>query len=127
VREREEVKPLPERDYRNRDDGFYRGRDDREQVDRFESRGPGEYRESTEVFLRPGEYDEVAAREIDYETMENILIDWLAADGRVEVVSPVMARQRLTDQHPSRRQRGEAREVGLGQLLTAVEDEERER
>src|SRR5437867_1783364 len=32
------------RDYRNRDD-FYRGRDDRERVDRFERRGPGDYRE----------------------------------------------------------------------------------
>lgn len=85
------------RDYRNRDD-FYRGRDDRERVDRFESRGPGEYRETTEVYLRPGQYDEVDAREIDYETMENILIDWLAAGGNVEVISPVMARQRLTDQ-----------------------------
>ena len=93
------------RDYRDRDD-FYRGRDGRERVDRFETRGPGEYRETAEVYLRPGEYDEVDARALDYETMENILIDWLAAGGRVELISPLMARQRLSDQQVKELQEG---------------------
>jgi hypothetical protein len=46
------------------------------------------------------------ARALDYETMENILIDWLAADGKVEVISPLMARQRLTDQQVKELQEG---------------------
>jgi hypothetical protein len=92
------------RDYRDR--GGYYGRDGRESVDRFETRGPGEYRDTTAVYLRPGEYDEVSASSIDYETLENILTDWLAADGRVEVVSPVMARQRLNDQQVKELQEG---------------------
>jgi hypothetical protein len=102
------------RDVRTRDRYYdYRGgRDDRERLDRFESRGPGEYTETTEVYLRPGEYDEVAARAMDYEAMENILTDWLAADGRVEVVSPVMARQRLTDQQVKELQEGRPRVMG---------------
>lgn len=69
---------------------------DRERVDRFETTGPGEYRETTDVYLRPGEYDEVYAKALDYLAVENILTDWLASNGQVIVISPVMARQKLT-------------------------------
>jgi hypothetical protein len=42
-----------------------------------------------------GQYDEAAARSIDYAAMENILTDWLSAGGRVAVISPQAARQSL--------------------------------
>jgi hypothetical protein len=32
----------------------------------------------------------------DYETVENVLTDWLASNGQVTILSPVTARQRLT-------------------------------
>ena len=70
--------------------------EDRERVDRFESKGPGEYRETTDVYLRPGQYDEVQAKSLDYEAVENILTDWLASNGQVTIISPIMARQKLT-------------------------------
>jgi len=41
------------------------------------------------------QYDEAAARAIDYAAMENILTDWLSAGGRVAVISPQAARQSL--------------------------------
>lgn len=49
------------------------------------------------VTQRPaaGQYDEAAARSIDYAAMENILTDWLSADGRVAVISPQAAREAL--------------------------------
>ena len=49
------------------------------------------------VTHRPGswQYDEAAARSIDYAAMENILTDWLSAGGRVAVISPQAARQAL--------------------------------
>lgn len=52
------------------------------------------------VTQRPafGQYDEAAARSIDYAAMENILTDWLSADGRVAVISPQAARQALEPQ-----------------------------
>jgi hypothetical protein len=55
-------------------------------------------RASYDVYLEPGQYDEVEARALDYEAMETILTDWLAANGQVAIVSPAMARQRLTDE-----------------------------
>lgn len=59
----------------------------------------------------PGRYDEAAARDIDYAAMESILTDWLAAGGRVAVISPTAARQTLDAEevrdldsgHPGRR------------------------
>ena len=102
---------LENRDTRRRDD-FYRGRDDRDTESSYESRGPAEVRDRVDVYLRPGEYDEVEARALDYEAMENILADWLASDGRVEIVSPVMARQRLTDEQVKDLQEGRPRAMG---------------
>jgi hypothetical protein len=60
-------------------------------------------------YLHAGQYDEVEAKSLDYEAMEAILTDWLASDGRVEVVSPVMARQRLTDEQVRDLQSGRPR------------------
>jgi hypothetical protein len=70
--------------------------EDRERVDRFETKGPGELRETTDVYLRPGQYDEIQAKSLDYEAVENILTDWLASNGQVTVISPIMVRQKLT-------------------------------
>jgi hypothetical protein len=70
--------------------------EDRERIDRFESKGPGEYRETTDVYLRPGQYDELQAKALDYEAVENILTDWLASNGQVTIISPTMVRQKLT-------------------------------
>ncbi len=93
-------------------DGFYRDRDDRESVDRFSTKGPAELRESVEVYVPPGQYDEVKANEIDYEAVELVLTDWLSADGRVEIISPIMTRQRLTDQQAKDLQEGRPRVLG---------------
>jgi hypothetical protein len=101
---------IESRDSVRRDD-YYR-RDDRDRDARYEARGPAEVRDRVDVYLRPGEYDEADARALDYEAMENILTDWLAADGRVEVVSPVMGRQRLTDEQVKDLQSGRPRVMG---------------
>jgi hypothetical protein len=54
--------------------------------------------EGGEIVLRPGQYDELDARGLDYQAIETILTDWLAANGQVTIISPTMARQRLTDE-----------------------------
>ena len=106
------------RDSRSTDDRF--SRDDRDREDRFESRGPAELRDRVDVYLQPGEYDEVDARAIDYEAMENVLTDWLASEGRVEIVSPVMARQRLSDEQVKELQAGRPTMMGeVAKLLDA--------
>ncbi|HEY7091226.1 MAG TPA: hypothetical protein VH518_24225 [Tepidisphaeraceae bacterium] len=61
---------------------------------------------TTDTYLRPGQYDEVSAKSLDYEALENIMTDWLACSGQVTVVSPTMARQRLTDQQVKELQEG---------------------
>jgi len=53
--------------------------------------------EHNATYLRPGEYDEVSARSLDYNAIENILSDWLAANGQTTLISPGMARQRMTE------------------------------
>ncbi len=44
----------------------------------------------------PVENDGIGARPIDFELMETLLTDWLAADGKVAIVSPDAARRTLT-------------------------------
>jgi hypothetical protein len=61
---------------------------------------------STDAYLQPGQYDEASAKDLDYEAIENIMTDWLAADGQVTIISPIMARQRLTDQQVKEIQQG---------------------
>src|SRR5882724_2563118 len=46
---------------------------------------------SASLYLHPGQYDEVSARSLDYEAVENIMTDWLAANGQVTIISPAMA------------------------------------
>lgn len=67
-------------------------------TDPFESTGLAEYHQSTDVYLHPGQYDEVSARSLDYQAVENIMTDWLACNGQVTIISPIMARQRLNEQ-----------------------------
>ena len=88
----------------------------------YNSTGPGEYSERTDVYLHPGEYDEVMAKSLDYEAMENILTDWIAAAGQVMVISPMMARQRLTDQQVKDLQSGRPQVLAelAGQLNTDI-------
>jgi hypothetical protein len=69
-------------------------------------------RELSNAYLRPGEYDETATRQIDYEAIETILTDWLAVGGRTEIVSPITARQRLTDEQVRDLQSGRPRVMG---------------
>ena len=64
----------------------------------FQSTGPADFTETTSVYLHPGEYDEAAAKSLDYEALESVLADWMSAGGKVGIVSPTMARQRLTDE-----------------------------
>lgn len=99
---------------------------DRERVDRFETTGPGEYRETTDVYLRPGEYDEVHAKALDYMAVENILTDWLASNGQVIVISPMMARQKLTPEQVKELESGRpqvlseiAQQLGVDVLVQA--------
>jgi hypothetical protein len=78
----------------------------------FQSTGPAEFTESTSVYLHPGEYDEAAAKSLDYEALENVLTDWLSAGGKVAIVSPTMARQRLTDEQVKDLQSNRPRMLG---------------
>lgn len=59
-----------------------------------------------------GRYDEVNAKAIDYATIENVLTQWLAADGQTVVVSPATVRQRLTDAEVRRLEEGRPRVLG---------------
>lgn len=70
-------------------------------VERVEQRtrtrtGPGQVVETRRT-LKRDEYDELGARPIDYELMENLLADWMAADGQVTIISPTLSRRKLTD------------------------------
>jgi hypothetical protein len=82
--------------------------------DRFQSSGPAEYKEATSVYLRPGQYDEAAAKAIDYEAIESVLNDFVRSDGRVQTVSPLLARQKLSDEQVK------ALESGRPQVLREV-------
>ncbi|HEY8666586.1 MAG TPA: hypothetical protein VIL86_07980 [Tepidisphaeraceae bacterium] len=91
-----------------RSEGRYRD-DVAERSDRYESKGPGEYHEKTEVYLKPGQYDEVAAKSLDYQAMENLMTDWLAAGGNVEIISPIVSSKPLTEQQMKDLQAGRQR------------------
>jgi len=69
-----------------------------EASDKTEFKGPGQYKETTAVYLKPGQYDEASAKSIDYEAVENILTDSLSGNGQVVLMSPTLVRQKLTDQ-----------------------------
>jgi hypothetical protein len=64
------------------------------------------------AYLRPDQYDQSTARQIDYEAIEIGLTDWMSAGGRTEIVSPITARQRLSDDQERDLQGGRARVMG---------------
>ena len=78
----------------------------------------GGYGDRTAVYLQPGQYDEADARSIDYELIENLLADELSADGRVSMVAPLAARQRLGDAEVRDIQAG--RPQMLGEVATRL-------
>jgi hypothetical protein len=60
-------------------------------------------------YLQPGQYSASDAGQIDYEAIETVLTDWLAAGGKVAIVSPVAARQRMTADQQRDVETGQAR------------------
>jgi hypothetical protein len=78
----------------------------------FESNGPAKYTDTTDVYLKPGQYDEAAAKSIDYELIENLITDNLGADGQVMIITPTYARGRLTDQEVQELQSGRPQMLG---------------
>jgi hypothetical protein len=99
-----ELLPVNTEDVVNRAD---RGEATVESRDRYD-----DDRDRTDKYLRQGEYDEVVTRQIDYEAIETILTDWFAAGGKTEIVSPLAARQRLTEQQVTDLQTGQPRVMG---------------
>lgn len=79
--------------------GDYWTAEGRGRKDSFSTQGAGEYTETRTVYLKPGQYDELSAKAIDYGMMELLLTDWLSTDNQVTIMSPMMApNKRLTDQ-----------------------------
>jgi hypothetical protein len=78
----------------------------------FESNGPGSYTNKTDIYLQPGQYDEAQAKSVDYELIENLIADNLSADGKVVMISPLVARQGLSDQDFSALQSGKPQMLG---------------
>ncbi|HSI34637.1 MAG: hypothetical protein ACAI43_16255 [Phycisphaerae bacterium] len=64
-------------------------------------------------------YDEAYARALDYEAIENILTDFMACGGAVEIISPGMVRQRLTAEQLRDLQAGQPR--ALRDVAAALE------
>jgi hypothetical protein len=92
------------------------GREVDENVDKFESTGPAKIVDRDEKYLAAGEYDDVAARRIDYDAIENVMTDWIAAGGRVTMVSP-----RLTEAQRRKLEAGEGNALrDLGKENTDV-------
>lgn len=83
-----------------RERGGYRGgsysesRTDREGS--FTTTGPARVERRSEIYLPPSEYDELWAKRVDYEALENALADAMAVRGEVSVLSPRLVRQRLS-------------------------------
>lgn len=70
--------------------------------------------------FRSTAFDEAFAKSIDYEAMENILTDFLACQGAVEIISPTAVRQKLSDEQLRDLQSGKARALkDLGQQVEA--------
>lgn len=84
---------------------------DRRNTDTHYSSG-AEPTDRNQDYLRPGQYDDVATRQIDYEAIETVLTDWIAAGGRVEIISPIVARQRLSNEQVNDLQSGQPRAMG---------------
>jgi hypothetical protein len=86
----------------------------------FESNGPASYTNKTDVYVPPSQYDEALAKSIDYELIENLINDNMSADGKITLISPISARQRLTDQEVQELQSGRPQMLGeLAEKLQA--------
>jgi hypothetical protein len=79
----------------------------------------GDPRTTNESHLQRGQYDEVDAKSLDYHAIETIMTDWLAANGQVTIISPTMARQRLSDQQVKELQEG--RPVALSEIARQLD------
>ena len=81
---------------------------------------PGKYSTAREIYLRPGQYDEARAKQIDYEMMEILLADWMSADNQVSIISPQTVHRQLTEQEQRDLQAGKPQALGeLGKRLDA--------
>jgi hypothetical protein len=81
---------------------------------------PGKYTTSKDVYLRPGQYDEARAKQVDYEMMENLLADWMSADNKVTIISPVTVHRQLTEQEQRDLQAGKPQALtDIGKRLDA--------
>jgi hypothetical protein len=81
---------------------------------------PGKYTTANDVYLRPGQYDETKARQIDYEMMEVLLADWMSADNKVTIVSPTTVHRELTAQEQRDLQAGKPNALSdVGKRLDA--------
>ncbi|MBC8105219.1 MAG: hypothetical protein H7Z14_01400 [Anaerolineae bacterium] len=76
-------------------------------------------RDPVNEYLQPGQYDEANAKSLDYQAIETILTDWLAANGQVTVISPTMARQRMTEEQVRELQEG--RPVALREIAQQLD------
>jgi hypothetical protein len=76
------------------------------------------YDDRTTTYLHPGQYDAAQASSIDYELIENLLTEDLSADGKVMLIAPLAARQRLGDDEVREVQAG--RPQMLGELATKL-------
>ncbi len=80
----------------------------------------GRYTTSHDIYLRPGQYDEARAKQIDYEMMELLLSDWMAADNQVTIISPRTAHRSLTEQEQRDLQAGKPNALAdVGRRLDA--------
>ncbi|HYE17865.1 MAG TPA: hypothetical protein VEA69_05450 [Tepidisphaeraceae bacterium] len=82
-------------------------------------RGDGYSTETERTHVRGDGYDEAYARALDYEAIENILTDFMACGGAVEIISPGMVRQRLTAEQLRDLQAGQPR--ALRDVAAALE------
>jgi len=81
---------------------------------------PGRYHTANEIYLRPGQYDETRAKQIDYEMLELLLADWMSADNQVTIISPQTVHRQLTEQEQRDLQAGKPAALGeLGKRLDA--------
>jgi len=81
---------------------------------------PGKYTTARDVYLRPGQYDEARAKQIDYEMMEVLLADWMSADNKVTIISPTTVHRELSEQEQRDLQTGKPNALGeLGKRLDA--------
>jgi hypothetical protein len=74
-----------------------------------------DYQETKGRYLRPGEYDEANARDIDYAALENQLAEVVGQGGKVMVISPTVARDKLGESQAKDLQDGQA------QVLSALD------